>query len=127
MKFNYEEEGENKDLFDIKTKAIMPLVDAARLLSISQNLKGFNNTYLRFKQLAIVDEKNANLYKECAETFLELLKFRTLSGLINDNSGQFINVEEWTKTEKEKLKNALEPMKDLEDLIKSKFQLTHFS
>ena len=126
-KFNYEEEGENKDLFDIKTKAIMPLVDAARLLSISQNLKGFNNTYLRFKQLAIVDEKNANLYKECAETFLELLKFRTLSGLINDNSGQFINVEEWTKTEKEKLKNALEPMKDLEDLIKSKFQLTHFS
>lgn len=126
-KFNVEEEGENKDFFDIKNRALMPLIDAARLLSISQNIIGINNTYLRFKQLAIVDTKNAELYKECAEAFLELSKFRTLSGLKNDNSGQFINVDEMSKADKEKLKNAFEPMKDLEDLIKSKFQLTHFS
>ena len=126
-KFNLEEEGENKDLFDIKTKALMPLTDAARLLAISKNIKGFANTYLRFKQLAITDDKNAELYLECAEAFLELSKFRTLSGLKNDNSGQYINVEYLSKADKEKLKNALEPMKELEDLIKSKFQLTHFS
>ena len=126
-KFNVEEDGDYKDLFDIKTRALMPLIDAARLLSISQNIIGINNTYLRFKQLAIEDSKNAELYKECAEAFLELSKFRTISGLKNDNSGQYINVEEISKSDKEKLKNAFEPMKDLEDLIKSKFQLTHFS
>ena len=32
-----------------------------------------------------------------------------------------------TKAEKEVLKNALEPMGELEDLIKNKFQLTQFS
>src|SRR5690606_39053546 len=31
-KFNVEDEGEHKDKFDIKTRAIMPLVDGARLL-----------------------------------------------------------------------------------------------
>ena len=126
-KFSVEEDGDNKNLFDIKTRALMPLIDAARLLVLSLNIKGINNTYLRFRQLAISDAKNAELYKECAEAFLVLSNFRILSGLKNDNSGQFINVDELSKSDKEKLKNAFEPMKDLEDLIKSKFQLTHFS
>ncbi len=126
-KFNLEEDEENKGLFDIKNRAIQPLVDAGRLLILGQNIKGFNNTYLRFKQLAIEDAKNATVYKDCAEAFLELSKFKTIAGLKNDNSGHYINVEEMSKSDKEKLKNALEPMKELEDLIKSKFQLTQFS
>ena len=126
-KFSVEEDGDNKNLFDIKTRALMPLIDAGRLLILSQNVKGINNTYLRFKQLSISDAKNAELYKECAEAFMVLSNFRILSGLKNDNSGQYINVDELSKSDKEKLKNAFEPMKDLEDLIKSKFQLTHFS
>ena len=56
-----------------------------------------------------------------------LSKFRTLEGLKNDNSGEFINLEELSKVDKEKLKEALSPMNDLEDLIKDKFQLTQFS
>ena len=43
-KFNLEEEGENKGKFDIKNRAIMPLVDGARLFAISMNLRGINNT-----------------------------------------------------------------------------------
>jgi CBS domain-containing protein len=126
-KFNIEEEGENKGKFDIKTRALMPLIDGARLLVLSHNIKGINNTYLRFKQLAIIEPKHGEIYRNCAEAFITLLKFRTLEGLKNDNSGQFINLEEMSKTDKEKLKNAFAPMKELEDLIKDKFQLTHFS
>lgn len=126
-KFNIEEEGENKGKFDIKTRALMPLIDGARLLVLSQNIKGINNTYLRFKQLAIVEPKFREIYRNCAEAFIVLSKFRTLEGLKNDNSGQYINLEEMSKTDKEKLKNAFAPMKELEDLIKDKFQLTHFS
>jgi CBS domain-containing protein len=59
-------------------------------------------------------------------SLLILSKFRTLEGLKNDNSGQFINLNELSKIDKEKLKNALTPMKELEELIKNKFQLTQF-
>ncbi|PBJ15748.1 DUF294 nucleotidyltransferase-like domain-containing protein [Flavobacterium sp. ACN6] len=126
-KFIIEEEGPHKGKFDIKTRALMPLIDGARLLILNANIKGIQNTYLRFKQLAITDSKNAEIYLSCAEAFLALSKFRTVEGLKNDDSGQFINLREMSKTDKEKLKNALAPMKDLEELIKSKFQLTQFS
>ncbi|PAM96453.1 nucleotidyltransferase [Flavobacterium sp. IR1] len=126
-KFILEEEGPQKTKFDIKTRALMPLIDAARLLILNSNIKGIQNTYLRFKQLAITDSKNAEIYLSCAEAFLTLSKFRTIEGLKNDDSGQYVNIKDMSKTDKEKLKNALLPMKDLEELIKSKFQLTQFS
>jgi len=126
-KFNLEEEGEHKGKFDIKNRAIMPLVDGARLFAISMNLKGINNTYLRYKQLAMADPKFSEIYLNCADAFLILSKFRTLEGLKNDSSGDYIMVDELTKAEKERLKNALSPMKELEDLIKDKFRLTQFS
>ncbi len=126
-KFTIEEEGENKGKFDIKTKALMPLIDGARLFALSMKLRGINNTYLRFKQLAIIDPKYSEIYLNCAEAFLTLSKFRTLEGLKNDSSGDFINLDELSKADKEKLKNAFSPMRDLEELIKDRFQLTQFS
>lgn len=126
-KFNIEEEGEFKGKFDIKTKALMPLVDGARLFVLSNNIKGINNTYLRYKQLAITDPKHSEVYLNCAEAYVTLMKFRTLEGLKNDSSGQYISLEELSKVDKEKLKNALQPMKDLEEMIKDRFQLTQFS
>ncbi len=126
-KFIVEEKGPNKDKFDIKTRALMPLIDGARLFSLSNNIRGVNNTYMRFKQLAIVDPRNAQIYLNCAESFIVLSKFRTVEGLKNDNSGQFINLDELSKVDKENLKNAMAPMNELEDLIKTKFQLTQFS
>lgn len=126
-KFLVEEEGPNKDKFDIKTRALMPLIDGARLFTLSFGIKEINNTYVRFKQLAITDPKHSEIYLDCADAFLTLTKFRTLEGIKNDDSGQYINLEELSKIDREKLKNALLPMKELEDLIKHKFQLTHFS
>jgi CBS domain-containing protein len=126
-KFNIEETGENKGTFDIKSRALSPLIDAARLLALSMNIRGINNTHSRFKQLAIVDPKYAEIYLNCADAFLILSKFKVKEGLKNDNSGQFINLEELNKLDKEKLKNALAPMRELEELIKDKFQLTQFS
>lgn len=126
-KFNIEEEGEHKGKFDIKTRALMPLIDGARLLILSNNIKGVNSTYLRFKQLAMIDPKYSEVYLNCADAYLVLSKFRTLEGLKNDSSGQYINLEELSKVDKEKLKNALAPMKELEELIKDKIQLTQFS
>jgi CBS domain-containing protein len=126
-KFNLEDEGIYKDKFDIKNRAIMPLVDAARLFTLSNHIKGINNTYLRFKQLAISNPANSEVFLACAEAFLVLNKIRTAEGLKNDNDGQYITIENLSKADREKLKNALNPMKELEDLIKDSFQLTQFS
>ena len=126
-KFNLEDDGIYKDKFDIKNRAIMPLVDAARLFTLSNHIKGINNTYLRFKQLAISNPANSEVFLACAEAFLVLNKIRTAEGLKNDNDGQYITIENLSKADKEKLKNALNPMKELEDLIKDSFQLTQFS
>ncbi|AWA30613.1 nucleotidyltransferase [Flavobacterium magnum] len=125
--FNLEEEGEHKELFDIKNRAIMPYVDAARVLTLSNHIKGVNNTFSRFKQLAANEPKYADIYMNCAEAFLMLLKFRTISGIRNGNDGQFISIEELTKPDREKLKNCFLPLKDLEEIIKNKYQLTFFS
>jgi hypothetical protein len=57
---------------------------------------------------------------------LILSKFRTLEGLKNDNSGQFINLNELSKLIK-KIKKCFDTMKELEELKKNKFQLTQFS
>jgi CBS domain-containing protein len=126
-KFNLEEDGEFKGKFDIKTRALMPLIDSARLLVLSMGIRGINSTYLRYKQLAMLDAKFSEVYLNCAEAFLVLSKFRALEGIKNDDNGQYINLDELSKPDKERLKNALMPMRDLEEVIKGKFQLTQFS
>lgn len=124
--FNVEEEGIHKDSFDIKNRAILPLVDAARLLVLSHKIKGINNTFLRFKQLAMTEPRYAEVYLNAAEAFLVLSKIRTKEGLKNNSNGQYLLIEELSKSDKEKLKNALIPMRELEEIIKNKFQLTYF-
>jgi CBS domain-containing protein len=126
-KFNIEEEGEFKGKFDLKNRAILPLVDAARLLSLSNGIKGINSTYQRYKQLAIIDPKHAEIYLNSAEAFLTLSKFSTEEGLKEDSNGHFLTLEDRNKADKEKLKSALAPMRELEELIKDNYQLTQFS
>lgn len=126
-KLNLEEVGANKNKFDIKSRGLMPLIDGARLFVLSHNIRGINNTYLRFKQLAMIDSKHSEIYLNCAESFQTLLKLRVSEGFKNDNSGQYITIEELSKADKEKLRNALVPIKELEELIKDTFKLTQFS
>jgi CBS domain-containing protein len=126
-KFTTEEDGPHKGKFDIKTKAIMPLVDGARMMCLNLNIRGINNTFMRYKQLAINDPKFSEVYLNCSESFILLSKFRTQEGIKNDNDGQFINLDELSKSDKEKLKESFEALEQLEDLIKDRFKLTHFS
>ncbi|WP_395058292.1 DUF294 nucleotidyltransferase-like domain-containing protein [Flavobacterium sp.] len=126
-KINEDEDGPHKDKFNIKAKGINQLVDIARLLSIHHGLKGINNTFSRYKELAIKDTSNTEIYLNAADTFLLLSRYRTLEGLKNDNSGEYIDLEIISKSDKEKLKESLHVLKDLEEIVKDTFQLTQFS
>jgi len=105
----------------------MPLVDAARLLTLSLNVKGINNTYHRFKKLAELEPQNAELFENCADAFSLLSKFRAEEGLLNNSNGRYLNLNELSKSDKVKLKNAFQPIHDIQDAIKNRFQLTYFT
>jgi len=122
--FLVEHDGEHKDQFDIKNRALMPLIDAARLLSLSHNLKNKNNTISRFKKLADLEPQNSDLYFSCIDTFKILLRFRTKHGIQNNDSGRYIDLNNLSKAEKLKLKGCFKPIKDIQELIKVRFNLS---
>jgi CBS domain-containing protein len=122
-----EENGSHKDLFDLKQKGLQFYIDAARIFALSHNLKGVNNTYLRFKQMANVDPKNAEKYLDFAENYIKLQEFRTKEGILNDNDGAFIDTSKLAKIEKEELKKTLHDIDHITELIKDKYKLTRFS
>ncbi|WP_055443232.1 DUF294 nucleotidyltransferase-like domain-containing protein [Lacinutrix himadriensis] len=122
--FLVEDSGEHKDQFDIKARAIMPLVDAARLLVLSHNTKDVNSTIARFKKLAEIEPQTKDLYESCISAFRILLRFRTQQGLKNNDSGRFIDLNSLSKADRLKLKGCFKPIKDIQDLLKIRFKLS---
>ncbi len=125
--FLVESDGEHKDTFDLKGRALMPLIDAARILSLSKGIKNTANTISRYAKLAELEPQNAPVYEACADAFAELLKFRTEEGLKNESDGRYLNLSELSKLDKVKLKNDFQPINDIQEVIKNKFQLTYFT
>jgi CBS domain-containing protein len=124
--FLVEENGEQKDLFNIKRRALMPLIDAARLLILSHKIKGINNTYERFEKLAEIEPDNKELFESCSYAFKALLKFKTKQGILHTNSGKFIAIETLNKEEKLKLKRCFKPIHEVQETLKVRFDLKNF-
>jgi CBS domain-containing protein len=123
--FLVEQDGANKDNFDIKRRALMPLTDAARVLILSHSVKGISNTAERFERLAELEPTNSELYLSCSYSFKALLKFRTKQGLLHHDSGQFIALESLSKMEKIKLKRTFKTIKELQELISVRFNVSN--
>ena len=121
--FLVEQDGEHKDSFDVKNRALRPLTDAARVLILSHQIKVINNTAERFEKLAELEPNNKEIYLACCYASKALLKFRTKHGLINNDSGRFINLNALTKEEKIKLKRTFKTIKEIQELVTHRFQL----
>ncbi len=121
--FLVEHDGQHKDQFDLKARALMPLIDAARLLILYHNNKGINNTKERFEKLAELEPQNKDIYLFCAESFQQLLRFRTEQGLLNNDSGRFINLASLSKGDRLKLKRCFKAVKAIQELIQTRFKL----
>ncbi|WP_417870963.1 DUF294 nucleotidyltransferase-like domain-containing protein [Winogradskyella sp.] len=122
--FLVEDNGEHKDQFDIKARAMMPLVDAARLLVLSHNIKGINNTLERFEKLAELEPQNKDTFLFCLESYKNLLTFRTKQGLRHHDSGRFIDLETLDKGNRLQLKRSFKAVKEVQELIKMRFKLS---
>ena len=124
--FLVEQDGEYKDHFDLKKRGLMPITDAGRVLALAYRLKHFNNTAERFEELARIVPENKELYLSCSYTSKALLKFRTKHGLMNNDSGRFIELEVLTKEEKMKLKRCFKTIANVQELLKVKFNVQGF-
>ena len=121
--FLVEQNGEHKDSFDIKTRAMMVLIDAARILALDHNLKGINNTLLRYQKLSELEPNNKELFESCSKAFRVLIKFRTRQGLIHNDSGRFIKLHTLSKKDKLRLKRCFRPIREIQELLSIRFQL----
>ncbi len=121
-----ERSGEHRHEFDIKARAMMPLTDAARVLALQNNIAGINNTFRRFEELSRREEQNRELYEQAADAYETLMRFRTMQGLKQGNSGRYFNPSELSKMERILLRNSFRPIQDLQSLLKTRFQLGFF-
>jgi len=121
--FLVEEDGENKDHFDIKSRAIRPLVDAARIFSIYHDLK-INNTIARYEKLLEVEPQNRDIFEPCINAFKILLQFRTSQGLTNNDSGKFVDINNLSKSDRLKLKSCFKPIKNIQESLKIRFNVS---
>lgn len=123
--FLLEQDGVNKDFFNIKNRALMPLADAARVLILYHSVKSISNTVERFEKLAELEPENSELFTACAQAYKVLLKFRTRQGLAHHDSGQYIALESLSKSEKIQLKSTFKTIKELQEIISIRFNVSN--
>ena len=121
--FLVEADGENKDHFNIKSRAIRPLVDAARIFSLHHQIS-VNNTIARYEKLMEVEPQNRDIFESCANAFKILLQFRTSQGLTNNDSGKFVDINVLSKADRLKLKSCFKPIKNVQESLKLRFNIS---
>jgi len=122
--FIVEKNGDHKDSFDIKLRAMMPLTDAARLLTLASRNTVEQNTIKRFLALANMEPKNSELYRMAADAYEILIRIRTKHGFKKGDSGRYIQPDDMDKMDRLLLRNAFQPIDELQKMIKVRFQLS---
>ncbi|NJB85578.1 CBS domain-containing protein [Lewinella marina] len=122
--FVVERSGEHKDQFDLKARAMRPLTDAARVLILQARKGNINNTLKRFEALAKLEPQNARLYEEAAEAYELLIRLRAELGLKRGDNGRFVRPEELTQVQRLLLRNSFNPVKEIQQLLEVRFQLS---
>jgi CBS domain-containing protein len=124
--FIVEKSGEHKDQFDLKGRAMLPLTDLARLLILSHEVVGINNTFRRFEKLAELEPVHAELFQQAGKAYEILMRMRALEGISNENNGRYLDPKSIGKLQRQLLKNTFTPISELQELIQIRFQLDYF-
>ena len=119
--FMVEKSGENKDLFDIKLRSMMPLTDAARLLVLAEKIPNVKNTFRRFERLKTAIPERADLFDEAAMAYELFIKTRAVHGFRYDDSGRFIQPTDLNKIQRQTLRSAFITVEKVQSYVKSRF------
>ena len=107
-------------------RAMLPLTDLARLLVLSHQIVGINNTFRRFEKLVELEPSNAELFSQAGKAYEILMRMRALEGLQSKSNGRFINPKSLGKLQRQLLKNAFIPISELQEIVNIRFQLDYF-
>ena len=121
--FVVESSGEHKDDFDIKQRAMLPLVDAARVLSYSLGVPDSPHTIDRYDRLRQLEPQNAEVYHAAAQAYDTLMLFRARQGFSDGGDGRYFRIRDLSKLERLQLRNTFRPIDDLLAILKMRFQL----
>lgn len=125
--FIVEKDGEHRDQFDIKLRAMMPLIDAARTLTLYHRQFDVKHTLDRYARLAELEPQNAPLYQEAAEAFETLMRFRAENGLAHQDSGRYLQLDNLGKLDRLQLRNSFQPIREIQQILEVRFQLNLFN
>lgn len=124
--FIVERSGDHRNEFDIKSRGMMPLADAARLLLLSHAVSGITNTVQRYEQLAELEPPNAGLYREAAMAYELMIRYRAVNGFAREDSGRFLSPDSLNKIERQTLRYAFRTIEEIQSLLKTRFSLSTF-
>ncbi len=123
--FIVENSGKNKDLFDIKKRAMYPLANAARILSIADKVEGVNNTFERYEKLAEFHPKQKEVFEEASLAYAIFMRHRALQGFKHGTSGRFIQPKDLNKIERQTLRTAFKSIEAVQKHLKERFNLSY--
>jgi len=118
-----EKTGDHKDQFDIKARAMMPLCDAARVLTYHEGIEDPVNTAERLRRLADISSGSlARLCSEAAPAYEMFMRFRVREGLDMSSSGRYLRMEHLTRLEQKALRNGFSVIEDMQLALRSRFR-----
>lgn len=122
-KFIVEKRGRNSGEFDIKSRAMTPLRQAAQAFAFKYQLSLRYSTGGRWSEIAKQIESLKEVALLAREAYDFLLRLRTMNGLKRGDSGRFIDPEKLTKMEKAQLVNVFDVVRMVQNSLKETFHL----
>jgi len=116
-----ERTGENKDQFDLKLRVLLPLVDCARVLAITQGVAA-TQTIKRYEMLKQHFPERKSLFDSAMEATAYAIGLKAKSGFTNSDNGRFIAPEALSKLDRQMLRNIFETISELQQMLKLSFQ-----
>ena len=107
--------------FDLKLRAILPFIDAAKVLAAHAGKSHISSTTGRLQ--AIIDQGNEALITSAVHAYEILLDLRMKFALRSGTDGRYIQPEELDQIDKQLLRNVLKTLEALQAHLKLKFKL----
>ena len=122
-KFVVETQGSGAGEFDIKNRAMAPLRDAARLLTLRHRLNRRYSTFGRWDEIRRNVPQHQELATLARDGYDLLLRLRNLNGLRRGDSGRYIDPTDLTKLERAQLANVFDVVRMVQDAVRHDFHI----
>jgi len=120
-KFIVERRGSRAGEFDVKSRAMTPLRDAARVLSLHYKLARRHSTGGRWDSIRRQVSQIAEVASLARDGYDDLMSFRTLNGVRRGDSGRFVDPASLTPLERARLVNVFDIVRMVQTAVRTEF------